>query len=167
MGCQSRSSFWGFLLLNVSCKCEFKCFIVTYLHDFPLYLKGNNFFYFFVLFFFNYYYFAWRKYAPKCNACNELIIPKEDGTDSYNVECLGRSYHEYCYRCQVCSQSIKCPHYNSMRKYWGSTHCSCSPQVCGIQLSPEPNERGCYPLDGKILCKSCHLNLISSEGHNY
>ncbi|XP_075893099.1 filamin-binding LIM protein 1 [Nelusetta ayraudi] len=81
----------------------------------------------------------YRKYAPKCNACNELIIPKEDGTDSYNVECLGRSYHEYCYRCQV----------------------------CGIQLSPEPNNRGCYPLDGKILCKPCHLGLISSEGHNY
>lgn len=46
-------------------------------------------------------YCTWRKYAPKCNACNQLIIPKEDGTDSYNVECLGRSYHENCYRCEV------------------------------------------------------------------
>ena len=42
-----------------------------------------------------------RKYAPKCNACKQLIIPKEDGTDSYNVECLGHSYHEDCYRCEV------------------------------------------------------------------
>ncbi|XP_029287154.1 filamin-binding LIM protein 1 [Cottoperca gobio] len=77
----------------------------------------------------------YRKYAPKCNACNKLIIPKEDGTDSYNVQCLGRSYHENCYRCEVCV----------------------------IQLSPEPNDHGCYPLDGKMLCKSCHLNLVSGQ----
>ncbi|XP_070697008.1 filamin-binding LIM protein 1 [Pempheris klunzingeri] len=77
----------------------------------------------------------YRKYAPKCNACNQLIIPKEDGTDSYNVECLGRSYHENCYRCEICA----------------------------IQLSPEPNEHGCYPLDGKMLCKSCHLHLVSGQ----
>ncbi|KAK2862110.1 hypothetical protein Q5P01_001643 [Channa striata] len=77
----------------------------------------------------------YRKYAPKCNKCDLLIIPKEDGTDSYTVECLGRSYHEDCYRCQVCF----------------------------IQLSPEPNEHGCYPLDGKMLCKSCHLDMISGQ----
>lgn len=77
----------------------------------------------------------YRKYAPECNACNKLIIPKEDGTDSYNVECLGRSYHENCYRCEICV----------------------------IQLSPEPNEHGCYPLDGKMLCKSCHLSLVSGQ----
>ncbi|XP_029946880.1 filamin-binding LIM protein 1-like, partial [Salarias fasciatus] len=62
----------------------------------------------------------YRKYAPQCSACDRLIIPKEDGTDSYTVECLGQSFHENCYRCEV----------------------------CGIQLSTEPNERGCYPLDG-------------------
>ncbi|XP_029989229.1 filamin-binding LIM protein 1 isoform X2 [Sphaeramia orbicularis] len=77
----------------------------------------------------------YRKYAPKCNACNQLIIPKEDGTDSYTVECLGHSYHEDCYRCDVCV----------------------------IQLSPEPNEHGCYPLDGRMLCKSCHLTLVSGQ----
>ncbi|XP_074532593.1 filamin-binding LIM protein 1 [Halichoeres trimaculatus] len=77
----------------------------------------------------------YRKYAPKCNACNQLIIPKEDGTDSYNIECLGHSYHENCYRCEVCV----------------------------IQLSPEPNEHGCFPLEGKMLCKSCHLNLVSGQ----
>ncbi|KAM7422603.1 hypothetical protein PAMA_010578 [Pampus argenteus] len=77
----------------------------------------------------------YRKYAPKCSACNQLIIPKEDGTDSYTVECLGRSYHENCYRCEVCI----------------------------IQLSPEPNDHGCYPLDGKMLCKSCHMTLVSSQ----
>ncbi|XP_068598922.1 filamin-binding LIM protein 1 [Brachionichthys hirsutus] len=77
----------------------------------------------------------YRKYAPKCNACKQLIIPKEDGTDSYNVECLGHSYHENCYRCEVCL----------------------------IQLSPEPNEKGCYPLDGKMLCKPCHMSHVSGQ----
>ncbi|XP_058486938.1 filamin-binding LIM protein 1 [Solea solea] len=77
----------------------------------------------------------YRKYAPKCSSCNQLIIPKEDGTDSFTVECLGRSYHENCYRCEVCV----------------------------IQLSPDPNEHGCFPLDGRMLCKSCHVNLVSGQ----
>ncbi|KAF7208887.1 filamin-binding LIM protein 1 [Nothobranchius furzeri] len=77
----------------------------------------------------------YKKYAPRCSACNHLIIPKDDGTDSYTVECLGHSYHENCYRCEVCA----------------------------IQLSPEPNENGCYPLDGKILCKACHVDLVSEQ----
>ncbi|XP_028303195.1 filamin-binding LIM protein 1 [Gouania willdenowi] len=77
----------------------------------------------------------YRKYAPQCSACEQLIIPKEDGTDSYTVECLGQSYHENCYRCET----------------------------CGIQLCPEPNELGCYPLNGKLLCKSCHMNLVSAQ----
>lgn len=77
----------------------------------------------------------YRKYAPKCNACNKLIIPKDDGTDSYTIECLGHTYHENCYRCEVCA----------------------------IQLSPEPNEHGCFPLEGKMLCKNCHLNLVSGQ----
>lgn len=77
----------------------------------------------------------YRKYAPKCNACQQLIIPKEDGTDSYTVECLGFPYHEDCYRCEMCS----------------------------IHLTPEPSEHGCYPLDGKLLCKPCHLSLVSAQ----
>ncbi|XP_041744488.2 filamin-binding LIM protein 1 [Coregonus clupeaformis] len=76
----------------------------------------------------------YRKYAPQCSACQQLIIPREDGTDSYTVECLGRSFHEDCYRCEVCS----------------------------TQLSPEPNNHGCHPLDGRVLCKSCHLTMVQS-----
>lgn len=79
----------------------------------------------------------YRKYAPQCSACQQLIIPKEDGTDSYTVECLGLSFHEDCYRCEVCT----------------------------TQLSPEPNDQGCYPLDGRVLCKSCHLTLVQSAPH--
>ncbi|KAJ7999455.1 hypothetical protein DPEC_G00194610 [Dallia pectoralis] len=76
----------------------------------------------------------YRKYAPLCSACQQLIIPREDGTDSYTVECLGRSFHEDCYRCEVCS----------------------------TQLSPEPNDHGCHPLDGRVLCKPCHLTMVQS-----
>ncbi|XP_026874532.2 filamin-binding LIM protein 1 isoform X1 [Electrophorus electricus] len=79
----------------------------------------------------------YRKYAPQCSICGELIIPREDGTDSYTVECLGRSFHEDCYRCEV----------------------------CGMLLSPEPNEHGCHPLEGQILCKPCHLSLIQAAQH--
>ncbi|XP_066529472.1 filamin-binding LIM protein 1 isoform X2 [Hoplias malabaricus] len=79
----------------------------------------------------------YRKYAPQCSICEELIIPREDGTDSFTVECLGRSFHEDCYRCEV----------------------------CGVLLSPEPNEHGCHPLDGQILCKPCHLSQIQTSQH--
>ncbi|XP_062842584.1 filamin-binding LIM protein 1 isoform X2 [Trichomycterus rosablanca] len=79
----------------------------------------------------------YRKYAPQCSVCGELIIPREDGTDSYTVECLGQSFHEDCYRCEVCA----------------------------VLLSPEPNEHGCHPLDGQILCKPCHLTMIQTSQH--
>ncbi|KAF7693514.1 hypothetical protein HF521_008830 [Silurus meridionalis] len=79
----------------------------------------------------------YRKYAPQCNVCGEMIIPREDGTDSYTVECLGRCFHEDCYRCELCA----------------------------MLLSPEPNEHGCHPLDGQILCKPCHLSLIPTAQH--
>ncbi|KAM6927773.1 filamin-binding LIM protein 1 [Xenentodon cancila] len=74
----------------------------------------------------------YRKYAPNCSACNQLIIPKEDGTDSYTVECLGHSYHENCFRCEICV----------------------------IKLPPD---NGCFPLDGKLLCKSCHVDVVSGQ----
>lgn len=41
-----------------------------------------------------------RKYAPVCGACKLPIIPSED-QDTYKIECLGRSFHESCYRCEV------------------------------------------------------------------
>ncbi|NXW49212.1 FBLI1 protein, partial [Nyctiprogne leucopyga] len=70
----------------------------------------------------------YRKYAVVCSACEHPIIPRED-KDTYKIECLGRSFHESCYRCEG----------------------------CGTPLSPEPTENGCYPLDNHLLCKSCHV----------
>ncbi|NXT49140.1 FBLI1 protein, partial [Pluvianellus socialis] len=70
----------------------------------------------------------YRKYAAVCSACERPIIPRED-KDTYKIECLGRSFHESCYRCES----------------------------CGTPLSPEPTENGCYPLGDHLLCKSCHI----------
>lgn len=41
-----------------------------------------------------------RKYAVVCSACERPIVPHED-EDTYKIECLGRSFHESCYRCEV------------------------------------------------------------------
>ncbi|NWX41415.1 FBLI1 protein, partial [Steatornis caripensis] len=70
----------------------------------------------------------YRKYAVVCSACEHPIVPCED-KDTYKIECLGRSFHESCYRCESCRTA----------------------------LSPEPTENGCYPLDDHLLCKSCHI----------
>ncbi|KAJ7402173.1 filamin-binding LIM protein 1 isoform X2 [Pitangus sulphuratus] len=71
----------------------------------------------------------YRKYAAVCSACERPIVPSED-KDTYKIECLGRSFHESCYRCES----------------------------CGTPLSPELTENGCYPLDSHLLCKSCHIH---------
>ncbi|NWI36743.1 FBLI1 protein, partial [Picathartes gymnocephalus] len=70
----------------------------------------------------------YRKYAAVCSACGCPIVPHED-EDTYKIECLGRSFHESCYRCESCR----------------------------MPLSPELTEDGCYPLDDHLLCKSCHI----------
>uniref|UniRef100_A0A8U7N9D2 Filamin binding LIM protein 1 n=1 Tax=Corvus moneduloides TaxID=1196302 RepID=A0A8U7N9D2_CORMO len=70
----------------------------------------------------------YRKYAAVCSACERPIVPHED-EDTYKIECLGRSFHESCYRCESCR----------------------------MPLSPELTENGCYPLDDHLLCKSCHV----------
>ncbi|XP_075629564.1 filamin-binding LIM protein 1 isoform X1 [Balearica regulorum gibbericeps] len=70
----------------------------------------------------------YRKYAAICSACEHPIVPRED-KDTYKIECLGRDFHESCYRCESCR----------------------------TPLSPEPTENGCYPLDDHLLCKSCHI----------
>lgn len=31
---------------------------------------------------------------------------------------------------------------------------------CGMQLTDEPDKR-CYPLDGRLMCRSCHIQRIS------
>uniref|UniRef100_H2ZYB9 Filamin binding LIM protein 1 n=1 Tax=Latimeria chalumnae TaxID=7897 RepID=H2ZYB9_LATCH len=76
----------------------------------------------------------YRKYAPVCSMCQKAIIPKDD-EDTYSIECLGKNFHVNCY---ICEQ-------------------------CGVSLSPEPTDKGCYPLDNRILCMTCHIALNSGS----
>ncbi|KAI6073831.1 Filamin-binding LIM protein 1 [Aix galericulata] len=125
----------------------------------------------------------YRKYAPVCGACKLPIIPSED-QDTYKIECLGRSFHESCYRCEVrpwggegrqnTSGAFLMPPQSTRGWCWtrggfwekagrDGTALSCGlcapapPQSCGTPLSPEPTEDGCYPLGQHLLCKSCHV----------
>ncbi|XP_006883685.1 PREDICTED: filamin-binding LIM protein 1 isoform X2 [Elephantulus edwardii] len=70
----------------------------------------------------------YRKYAPVCSICENPIIPR-DGKDAFKIECMGRNFHENCYRCEDCS----------------------------ILLSVEPTDQGCYPLNDHLFCKPCHV----------
>ncbi|KAL1776793.1 filamin-binding LIM protein 1 [Sigmodon hispidus] len=70
----------------------------------------------------------YRKFAPVCSICENPIIPC-DGKDAFKIECMGRNFHENCYRCEDCS----------------------------VLLSVEPTDRGCYPLNDRLFCKSCHI----------
>ncbi|XP_004377277.1 filamin-binding LIM protein 1 isoform X2 [Trichechus manatus latirostris] len=70
----------------------------------------------------------YRKFAPVCSICENPIIPR-DGKDAFKIECMGRNFHENCYRCEDCR----------------------------ILLSVEPTDQGCYPLNDHLFCKPCHV----------
>uniref|UniRef100_A0A8C2N4E6 Filamin-binding LIM protein 1 n=1 Tax=Cricetulus griseus TaxID=10029 RepID=A0A8C2N4E6_CRIGR len=70
----------------------------------------------------------YRKFAPMCSICENPIIPR-DGKDTFKIECMGRNFHENCYRCEDCS----------------------------VLLSVEPTDQGCYPLNDRLFCKPCHM----------
>ncbi|AWO97586.1 putative thyroid receptor-interacting protein 6-like [Scophthalmus maximus] len=73
-----------------------------------------------------------RKYAPRCSVCSEPIMPERGQEETVRIVALDRSFHVNCYVCEE----------------------------CGLLLSSEGEGRGCYPLDGHILCKSCSARRI-------
>lgn len=73
-----------------------------------------------------------RKYAPRCSVCGEPIMPELGQEETVRIVALDRSFHVNCYVCEE----------------------------CGLLLSSEGEGRGCYPLDGHILCKSCSARRI-------
>ncbi|XP_058531598.1 filamin-binding LIM protein 1 [Ochotona princeps] len=76
----------------------------------------------------------YRKFAPMCSICENPIIPR-DGKDAFKIECLGRNFHENCYRCEDCS----------------------------VLLSVEPTDQGCYPLNDHLFCKPCHVKRSAAS----
>ncbi|XP_023688281.1 thyroid receptor-interacting protein 6 isoform X2 [Paramormyrops kingsleyae] len=73
-----------------------------------------------------------RKFAPRCSVCGQAIMPEPGQEETVRIVALDRSFHVNCYMCEE----------------------------CGLLLSSEGEGRGCYPLDGHILCKSCSARRI-------
>ncbi|XP_018589168.2 thyroid receptor-interacting protein 6 isoform X2 [Scleropages formosus] len=73
-----------------------------------------------------------RKFAPRCSVCGQPIMPEPGQEETVRIVALDRSFHVNCYTCEE----------------------------CGLLLSSEGEGRGCYPLDGHILCKSCSARRI-------
>ncbi|KAJ6654954.1 hypothetical protein lerEdw1_006425 [Lerista edwardsae] len=73
-----------------------------------------------------------RKFAPRCSVCGNAIMPEPGQEETVRIVALDRSFHISCYKCEE----------------------------CGLLLSSEGEGRGCYPLDGHILCKSCSARRI-------
>lgn len=73
-----------------------------------------------------------KKFAPRCSVCQEPIMPEPGLNETVRVVALDRSFHVNCYKCED----------------------------CGLLLSSEAEGRGCYPLDGHVLCKSCNARRV-------
>ncbi|XP_065333229.1 LIM domain-containing protein jub isoform X1 [Cloeon dipterum] len=75
-----------------------------------------------------------RMFAPKCAACGNGITPVEGTEETVRVVSMNKDFHVDCYVCEE----------------------------CGVQLTDEPDKR-CYPLEGCLLCRACHLLRISAN----
>ncbi|KAG5869343.1 hypothetical protein JTB14_022591 [Gonioctena quinquepunctata] len=73
-------------------------------------------------------------FAPRCWVCKHPIMPKPGEEETVRVVALDHSFHINCYKCED----------------------------CGLVLSSEAEGRGCYPLDGHVLCKSCNAKRVQA-----
>ncbi|KAL1502772.1 hypothetical protein ABEB36_007870 [Hypothenemus hampei] len=73
-------------------------------------------------------------FAPKCWVCKQPIMPEPGEEETVRVVALDHSFHIQCYKCED----------------------------CGLVLSSEAEGRGCYPLDGHVLCKSCNAKRVQA-----
>ncbi|TRY55525.1 hypothetical protein DNTS_014038 [Danionella cerebrum] len=110
----------------------------------------------------------------RCSKCSEPILDRI-------LRAMGKAYHPCCFTCVVCGccldgvpftvdamSQIHCIE-DFHRKFAPRCSVCCQPIMpepgqeeteCGLLLSSEGEGRGCYPLDGHILCKSCSARRI-------
>ncbi|CAB4061629.1 AJUBA [Lepeophtheirus salmonis] len=74
-------------------------------------------------------------YAPKCAACGEGITPVKGTEETVRVVAMGKDFHVDCYICEICD----------------------------VQLTDEPDKR-CYPSNGRLLCRTCHIQKLLDMG---
>uniref|UniRef100_A0A1I8PX52 LIM zinc-binding domain-containing protein n=1 Tax=Stomoxys calcitrans TaxID=35570 RepID=A0A1I8PX52_STOCA len=79
-----------------------------------------------------------RMFAPKCASCGKGITPVEGTDETVRVVSMDKDFHVDCYICEN----------------------------CGMQLTDEPDKR-CYPLDNRLLCRSCHLQCLSLQSSSH
>ncbi|XP_044764264.1 thyroid receptor-interacting protein 6 isoform X1 [Coccinella septempunctata] len=77
-------------------------------------------------------------FAPRCWVCKQPIMPEPGEEETVRVVALDHSFHVQCYKCED----------------------------CGLVLSSEAEGRGCYPLDGHVLCKSCNAKRVQAISNN-
>ncbi|XP_043935796.1 zyxin isoform X2 [Protopterus annectens] len=76
-----------------------------------------------------------RRYAPRCSVCNDPIMPEPGKEETVRVVALEKNFHMKCYKCED----------------------------CGKLLSIEADDKGCYPLNGHVLCMGCHTNRLRAS----
>ena len=42
-----------------------------------------------------------HKFAPRCYACHQIILPNDGEGETLRIVALDRNYHLDCYRCEV------------------------------------------------------------------
>lgn len=47
-----------------------------------------------------------QKFAPRCYACHQIILPNDGEEETLRIVALDRNYHLDCYRCEVNEQII-------------------------------------------------------------
>ncbi|XP_061583108.1 filamin-binding LIM protein 1 [Cololabis saira] len=110
-----------------------------------------------------------RPYHPSCFTC--ATCNQEIGKETFaqgevgEIYCLQDYYRKYAPKCNACNQLI-IPKEDGTDSYTveclgHSYHENCFRcEICVIKLPPE---NGCFPLDGKLLCKCCHMDLVSGQ----